>query len=119
MDTYDRLRFAALVHDFGKVWNRKNHVQSITNILKRVHFLCPEEEVNDIIKIIDKTHSLGNPDADYWLLKISEKNIASVKKILWELGAVIVGAKIPQPTMNKNKCAVCLLNKKKLCDYSV
>jgi CRISPR/Cas system-associated exonuclease Cas4 (RecB family) len=53
------------------------------------------------------------------VVEISEKNIASVKKTLWELGAVIVGAKIPQPTKNKNKCAVCLLNKKNLCDFGL
>jgi len=81
MDTYDRLKFAALVHDFGKVWDRKNHVQSITDILKKVHFLCPDEEVNDIIKIIDKTHTLGNPDADYWLLKIADRKACELQRM--------------------------------------
>jgi CRISPR/Cas system-associated exonuclease Cas4 (RecB family) len=52
-------------------------------------------------------------------IEIYEKNIATVKKNLWELGAIIVGARIPNPTKNKNKCAVCFFGKKKLCDAAL
>lgn len=80
MDEYDYLRFAALVHDIGKVWNRKHHERQTIDLLKSVNFLLPDEKMREIYRAIDKTHSFGNPIDDYWLLKIADRKACKFQR---------------------------------------
>lgn len=80
MDAYDYLRFAALVHDLGKIWNRKQHERFTIYLLKSVNFLVPDEKMKDIICAIDKTHSFGNLANEYWLLKIADRKASSIQR---------------------------------------
>lgn len=75
---WDVLRFVALTHDIGKVWSRKHHERATVGVLKTaipVH-LHPV----DAFKLIERSHSHGNPTKMEWLVKGADRLAAQIQR---------------------------------------
>jgi CRISPR/Cas system-associated exonuclease Cas4 (RecB family) len=79
MDFWDKLKFAALMHDMGKVWDRKHHTQFIIDLMRSLRFLNVAD--GEIIRLIDKTHNLGNESGEEWLIKVADRKACEIQRL--------------------------------------